>query len=46
MESAARSFFSARSNLLNISNTKLVPRRYLQLVDVDFLDLSKIVVQR
>ena len=41
-----RSFFSARSNLSNIS--KLVPRRFLKLVDVDYLDLSrkvKMVVQ-
>jgi hypothetical protein len=32
---------SARSNLLNISNIKLIPQTFLQLVDAEYLELSR-----
>ena len=34
-------FSSARSNLLNISNIKLIPQKFLQLVDAEYLKLSR-----
>jgi hypothetical protein len=34
-------FFLARSNLFNILNNKLLPRTFLLLVDVKYLELSR-----
>ena len=40
-ESKYTKFFSARSNLCNILNIKLLPMKFFLLVDVNYLELSR-----